>query len=53
MTGLVAYAGYDLVHDNARFDPEKYGIGVATILGGSRLGRFLKKDTEHSGGISP
>jgi len=53
MTGLVAYAGYDLVHDNARFDPEKYGIGVATILGGSGLGRFLKKDTEHSGGISP
>jgi TRAP-type C4-dicarboxylate transport system permease small subunit len=53
MTGLVVYAGYDLIHNNARFDPETYGIGVATILGGSGLGRFLKKDTEHSGGPTP
>ena len=52
MTGMVVFAGYDLIHNNARFDPENYGIGVASILGGSGLGRFLKKDTEQSGGAS-
>jgi TRAP-type C4-dicarboxylate transport system permease small subunit len=52
MTGLVVYAGYDLIHNNAHFDPENYGIGVASILGGSGLGRFLKKDTEQASGNS-
>jgi hypothetical protein len=48
MGGMVLFVGYDLIHNNAHFDPEQYGIGVATILGGSGLGRFLKKDTEHT-----
>ena len=52
MTGMVVFAGYDLIHNNAQFDPENYGIGVAAILGGSGLGRFLKKDTEQASGSS-
>ncbi len=48
MTGMVFYAGYDLIHNNGRFDAENYGIGVASILGGSGLGRYLKKGTEQS-----
>ncbi|MHB1756459.1 MAG: hypothetical protein ACYCT9_02980 [Leptospirillum sp.] len=53
MGGMVVFVGYDLIHNNAHFDPENYGIGIATILGGSGLGRFLKKDTERNAGFPP
>ena len=32
MTGMVVFAGYDLIHNNARFNPENYGVVVAAVV---------------------
>ena len=30
----ILYAGWSLIHDHHPFDPQQYGIGIGTMMGG-------------------